>query len=141
MCIRDSLSYSRISSTAQYEEEVKDIGVQVRVHVVPAASGDGRRVQVDVMLQAPKIPFTEGGGRHVASVQVVTFYGDGHGRFLGESWQQLDLNLREETWQKVQKDGIPFSTRVPYQVPDQTFKIVVYSYDADKIGSVTTRLR
>jgi hypothetical protein len=34
-----------------------------------------------------------------------------------------------------------FSTRVPLQAAGQTFKIVVYSYDADKVGSITARLK
>jgi VWFA-related protein len=135
------LTYSRIAAAAQYEEEVKDIGVKAKVHAVPAESGGGQDAQVDIVLQAEKIPFTVEAGRHLAKVQVTTFYGDGRGRFLGESWQTLDLNLREETWQKAQKEGLPFSTRVPLQVPDQTFKIVVYCYEADKVGSVATRLR
>lgn len=34
------------------------------------------------------------------------------------------------------------NARFPQErVPDQTFKVVVYSSDADKVGSVTTRLR
>jgi hypothetical protein len=72
---------------------------------------------------------------------VTTFFGDGRGRYLGDVWQTLSLDLREDTWQKAARDGLPFSTRVPLQVPDQTFKVVVYSFEADRVGSVTTRLK
>jgi hypothetical protein len=135
------LTYSRISAAASYEVEVKDIGVKAAVKSVPAASGGGQEAQVDLLIQISKVPFASQDGRHQAALQVTTFYGDGRGRYLGDLWQTLELNLREETWQKALKEGIPFSTRVPLQAAGQTFKIVVYSYDADKVGSVTARMK
>jgi hypothetical protein len=135
------LTYSRISAAAAYEQEVKDISVKASAKAVPAASGTGQEAQVDLVIQVAKLPFASAQGRHQAALQVTTFYGDGRGRFLGDLWQTLDLNLREDTWQKALKDGVPFSTRVPLQAAGQTFKIVVYSYDADRVGSVTTRLK
>jgi hypothetical protein len=135
------LSYSRISAAASYAQEVKDIGVKAAVKAVPAASGGGQEAQVDLVIQVSKLPFAGEGGRHKAALQITTFYGDARGRSLGDLWQTLDLNLREDTWRKALKGGIPFSTRVPLQAAGQTFKIVVYSYDADKVGSVTARLK
>jgi hypothetical protein len=135
------LSYSRISAAASYAQEVKDIGVKAAVKAVPAASGSGQEAQVDLFIQITKLPFASQDGRHRAALQITTFYGDARGRYLGDLWQTLDLNLREESWQKALKDGIPFSMRVPLQAAGQTFKIVVYSYEADKVGSVTTRLK
>jgi VWFA-related protein len=135
------LSYSRISAAAAYEEEVKDLAMHVSVRAVPSESGTGQDALVDVVLQVSKIPFAADEGRHVATLQVTTFYGDGRGRFLGEAWQTLNLNLKDDTWQKAQKDGLPFSMRVPVQADNQTFKVVVYSYEADKVGSALARLR
>ena len=135
------LTYSRISAAAAYEQEVKDIGVKASAKAVPAASGSGQEAQVDLVIQVAKLPFASAQGRHQAALRVTTFYGDGRGRYLGDLWQTLDLNLRKDTWQKALKDGVPFSTRVPLQAAGQTFKIVVYSYDADRVGSVTTRLK
>ncbi len=135
------LSYSRISAAASYAQEVKDIGVKAAVKAVPAASGGGQEAQVDLVIQVSKLPFAGQDGRHKAALQITTFYGDARGRSLGDLWQTLDLNLREESWQKALKDGVPFSTRVPLRAAGQTFKIVVYSYEADKVGSVTARLK
>jgi VWFA-related protein len=135
------LSYSRISAAAAYESEVKDIGLKAAVKAVPAQAGSGQEAQVDLVIQVSKLPFASESGRHQAALQITTFYGDGRGRYLGDLWQTVDLDLREETWLKAVKDGLPFSTRVPLQAPGQTFKIVVYSYEADKVGSVTTRLK
>ncbi len=135
------LTYSRISAAASYDVQVKDIGVKAAVKAVPAASGGGQEAQVDLLIQVSRLPFAGQDGRHKAALQITTFYGDARGRYLGDLWQTLDLNLRDETWQKAVKDGIPFSTRVPLQTAGQTFKIVVYSYEADKVGSVTAKLK
>ena len=69
------------------------------------------------------------------------FYGDAKGRFLGDDWQELDLNLKPDTWQRIQREGLGFSTRVPLKAPGQTFKIVVYSYETDRVGSVVIGLK
>jgi hypothetical protein len=135
------LSYSRISAAASYNLDVKDIGLKASVKAVPAASGSGQEAQVDLLIQVSKLPFAAQDGRHKAALQITTFYGDGRGRYVGDLWQTLDLNLRDDTWQKALKDGLPFSTRVPLQAGGQTFKVVVYSYEADKVGSVTARLK
>jgi VWFA-related protein len=135
------LSYSRIAAAGQYAEDLKDISVKVRAHAVPAASGDGQEVQLDVVVGYDKVPFHDESGVHKANLALTVFYGDGRGRYLGDSWQDVALNLHDESWQRAQRDGIAFSTRVPLRAADQQFKVVVYSYDADKVGSTVVHLK
>jgi VWFA-related protein len=135
------LTYSRIASAAQYAGEVHDIKVRAHVEAVPAASGSGQETRVDLVIDPSRLPFAQEGGLHKAVLEVTTFYGDSRGRPLGDLWQTLEMNLREANWEKYRKDGIPFSTRVPMAASGQTFKIVVYSYDADLVGSVLTKIK
>lgn len=135
------LTYSRIASAGQYDSEVKDLAVKAKVSAVPAASGAGQETQLDLVIDPSRVPFAVEGGLHRATLQITTYYGDGRGRYLGDVWQTLDLNLREATWERVRKEGIACSTRVPLAAPGQTYKIVVYSYEADLVGSVVTKLR
>jgi hypothetical protein len=113
------LSYSRIAAAGQYDQDVK----------------------VDLVIDASRVPFKEENGLYKATLQITTLDGDARGRFLGDVWQTLELNLRPASWERASKDGIECSTRVPLAAPGQTFKIVVYSYDADLVGSVTTKLK
>jgi VWFA-related protein len=138
---RAFLSYSRISAAGQYQEEVKDLNVKVHARAVAAQSGGEQEAELDVIVGYEKVPFHEEGGLHKANLAITVFYGDGRGRYLGDSWQEVALNLREATWLRAQKEGIAFSTRVPLRVADQQFKVVVYSYDADRIGSVITKVK
>jgi hypothetical protein len=74
-------------------------------------------------------------------LQFTVFYGDARGRPLGDVWQTLDMNLKPDTFERFKKDGITCSTRVPLGAQGQTFKIVVYSYEADLVGSVVIKLK
>jgi VWFA-related protein len=134
------LSYSRIAAAGQYDREIKDLRVKAKATAAPAPGG-GREARIDIVLDPARVPFTEENGLHVASLQFTTYYGDARGRYLGDAWHTLELKLRPSTWDRVSKEGIAFSTRVPIVTDGQTFKIVVYSYDADLVGSVTTTLK
>jgi len=135
------LTYSRVAAAGQYEAEIRDLKVSAVARPAAAAQGGGQETQIDLTVDASRVPFTEEGGLHVATLQVTTFYGDARGRFLGDAWQTLELKLKPDTWARVQKDGITFSTRVPLAAEGQTFKIVIYSYEADLVGSVVTKLK
>lgn len=50
-------------------------------------------------------------------------------------------NLREETYQKVVREGIPCSTLIPRRGAMETLKVVVYDCGADKVGTVTKNIR
>jgi len=134
------LSYSRIAAAGQYDQEVKDLKVKAKATIVAGESG-GQEVQIDLVIDASRVPFKEEGGLYKSALQFTVFYGDARGRSLGDAWQVLDLNLKPATWERFKKDGIACSTRVPMRVQGQTFKIVVYSYEADLVGSTTTRLK
>ena len=51
------------------------------------------------------------------------------------------MNLRDETYQRVMKEGIPFSMRIPLQVSNQNLRVVIYNYDNDKVGSSLAKAR
>jgi VWFA-related protein len=135
------LTYSRISAAAQYADQVRDIKVRVAAHPAATSSGREPEVQVDLVIDAAKIPFRDENGLHSATLQLTTFYADGRGRVLGDVWQDIVLNLKPDTWQRVQREGVAVSTRVPLKAPDQQFKVIVYSYEADRVGSAVAKLK
>jgi VWFA-related protein len=130
------LAYSRITAAGQYNGEVKDLKFKVKTSEASGAAG-GPEIQVDLTIDVSRVRFQVVDGRHQGKLYVTTFYGDNRGRYLGGIWQEMELNLREETYAGAQKSGLPFSVRVPRQVPSQTLKIVVYDYNADIVGSAT----
>ena len=134
------LTYSRIAAAGQYENEVKDIRVKAAAAPV-AAAGAAPEAQIDLVIDLSRVPFAEADGLHKATLDVTTFCGDARGRLLGESWQTIQLALKPDTWERMRKEGLHTPIRVALPAQGQTFKIVVYSYDADLVGSVLTRLK
>ena len=128
------MAYSRITAAGQYNGEVKDLAFKLRTSEAPGADGS-REIQVDLSIDVSRVRFQVADGRYQGKLHVTTFYGDNRGRHLGGIWQEMELNLREETYKGAQKSGLPYSVRVPRTTPGQTLKIVVYDYNADLVGS------
>ena len=128
------MAYSRITAAGQYNGEVKDLAFRVRTSEASGADG-AREIQVDLSIDVSRVRFQVADGRYQGKLHVTTFYGDNRGRHLGGIWQEMELNLREETYKGAQKSGLPYSVRIPRTTPGQTLKIVVYDYNADLVGS------
>jgi VWFA-related protein len=128
------MAYSRITAAGQYNGEVKDLAFRVRTSEASGADG-AREIQVDLSIDVSRVRFQVADGRYQGKLHVTTFYGDNRGRYVGGIWQEIELNLREETYKGAQKSGLPYSVRVPRTTPGQTLKVIVYDYNADLVGS------
>lgn len=134
------LSYSRITAAAGYNQEVKDIRFEVTA-TKDKSTPDNPQARVDLIIDPSNVSFQTQDGLYKGKLQIAIFYGDSEGRNLGDEWETMVMNLREETYQRVQKEGIPYSTRIPLQAPNESLKVVVYNYDNDKVGSLFAKVR
>jgi hypothetical protein len=106
--------------------------------------GDRRlaqQIKVDFQVSPRNISLTAVDGRHVGKLRVTIYYADDAGNYLGDVWKVLDLNLREETYQRFLQSGIPFSIMVPLQARKQILKIIVYDTRSDKVGSKLLKIK
>lgn len=131
------LAYSRITAAGQYNGEVKDLKFKVKTSGATGAAGEPE-IQVDLAIDTARVRFQNVGGKYQGKLYITTFYGDSRGRYLGGVWHEMAMNLREDTYAGAQKYGLPYSVRVPRKGPGQTLKVIVYNFDGDVIGSVTT---
>ncbi|MBZ5537282.1 MAG: VWA domain-containing protein [Acidobacteriia bacterium] len=134
------LSYSRITAAAGYTEDIKDLPFQVESKEDRTAPGIPQ-VMISLKIDASQVPFQTVNGLHQGKLSITVFYGDSKGKNPGDQWETLDMNLREGTYQRVMKEGIPFSMRVPFLGPNQALRVVVYNYDNDRVGSLMTRVK
>jgi len=135
---REFLAYSRISAAAGYGPELHDIAFKVAA--VPQNSPEGQpQLRVDLQIDPSSVVFKTINDRHTGQVRVTIFYSDSKGRLLGEQWRTLDMNLREETYQRIIGSTIPISIPIPLQDPKQLIKVVVYDSGGDRVGSLLTR--
>jgi VWFA-related protein len=134
------LTYSRIAAAGAYISEVRDLHFKATAKQ-DTSLPDKPEVQVDLLINPLAVPFQTVNELHQGRLDITIFYGDSKGRFLGDVWETLDMNLKESTYQRAMQDGIKFSVRIPMEVPDQTLKVVVYNYQNDKVGTVMIKAK
>ncbi len=135
---KEFLAYSRISAAAGYASELHDIAFKVAA--VPQSGIEGQlQLRMDLLVDPSAVLFRMSGDRHSAQLHITIFYSSPNGRLLGEEWKTLEMNLREETYQRVKSSGIPLSVPIPLQDPKQLVKLIVYDPGSDRVGSLVTR--
>jgi hypothetical protein len=72
---------------------------------------------------------------------VAVFYADSGGKFIGDQWKTLNLELPEDAYQKTLQSGIQVSSLIPAKVPNQILKVIVYDTWGDKVGSKLVKTR
>ncbi|MDD5542705.1 MAG: VWA domain-containing protein [Acidobacteriia bacterium] len=134
------LTYSRIAAAGAYRGEVNDIRFKATAHQ-NTSSPEKPEIQIDLNINPNAVPFQTSNDLHHGKLSITTFYGDSKGRYLGDSWETLEMNLKEDTYARVMKEGIPFTFRIPMQAPDESIKVVLYNYEIDKVGSVMIKAK
>jgi hypothetical protein len=134
------LAYSRISAAAAYGQDIADVPFKIITSRVQDEA-DHSQVRVDLQIDPTRVRFRTANNLHTGKLHIAIFSTDERGRYLGDISRTMDMNLREETYQRVMKSAIPFSILIPYQVPKQILKIVVYDCGSDKIGSLIQQMR
>lgn len=131
------LAYSRVSAAGGYESDLPDVPFRL------AAANDAAntRINIDLVIDPEKVGFRMVDDRHLARLYIVTFYADARGNLLGELWKTMNLDLPEESYQRMLKSGIPFSTAIPVKAPNQMLKVIVYDTWSDKVGSSRIRVK
>ncbi len=136
---RSYLIQRRIAAATSYAKDVEDIKITVR----PSATRPDRStdVAVDVFIDISHVEFTTKDERRVASLEMAIACGDQKERIIGRSRQTLDLKIRDESFQRYLREGLPISAYMSSAVKPRFVKIVVYDYEADLVGSTTIRLK
>jgi VWFA-related protein len=137
---REFVTVGRITDAGRYGGLVTDIPVTLKPPVLQSSSS-GTEAVVDVIIQASNIAFKDVDGRHVATLDLATFAGDRAERLVGELWQKVELNLSEESYQRVLREGHTQTIRLPLKARPASIKVVVYDYGADLAGSAVARVK
>ena len=128
------LAYSRITATGGYEADVRDIPFNVATRLTEEA-GSPRQIRVDLQIDPEKVGFKMIEERHAARLYITIYYADAAGNYLGENWQTMNLELPEESYQRILRSSIQFSAAVPVKVRSQLLKVIVYDTVSDRVGS------
>jgi VWFA-related protein len=72
---------------------------------------------------------------HTGKLRIAVFYADAKQHYLGEEWKTLDLQLREDGYQRFRQSGIPCSIPIPLKAQKGILKVVVYDMTTEQAGS------
>ena len=132
------LSYSRIAAAGRFVEAIHDIPVTARLAPDQAVQSE---IRVDATIDSAKLKFTVEEGWHVGAIDVAIFCADSRENLVGYTWQKVDLRAREDVYQHLLKDGLPFNARIPVRAKPRYVKVIVYDYGADVLGSAVLTIK
>jgi hypothetical protein len=139
---RSFITFNRVMAAGAEGSELKALAVRVSASA-GADQGAAATAYVGVLVDISKVSFSQVGDRRVASLAVTLFCTDSKENLIGEAWQKADLALKEETYQRLLKDGYVHRAQVPLKGKAKLgwVKAVVYDYAADAVGSAIVRVK
>jgi hypothetical protein len=136
---RAFFTFNRIAAAAASPRDSGDIRITVESATAARNEKGVLEAAVDVRVDLSAVTFRSQGDRQVASIDISVFCGDSKDNLVGESWQKADLALKPETHQRLLRDGLSRTVRVPLKAPAANVKVIVYDYAADRLGSATAK--
>ena len=134
----EMLTLSRIAGAATYDRDVPDIKIEAK----PTTEGEpASAVTVAMTIAVDRLRLTTEAGRRTGKVKVTVFIGDRNERVVGESWQDIDLNLTDATFERLLAEGIRHQVRIPVSGVPAYVKVIAYDFNADLVGSVIVKVR
>lgn len=119
-----------------------ELDVQARAAYVTTA---GSELVVELSLDASRLSWTlDADGRHVANIEVAMYATDIGGdnlKVLGETRRALKIALTGQSYDLLARDRFTRVLRMSVRSRPGFAKIIVYDYDADRLGSATVRVK
>ena len=139
---RRVVSNNRIESAGYQLGAVREIDVAFTPRFVKSEKGDGGNVFLTVRVDTARLAWgADEGGRHTASLEVAVYCGDGSQKIVGETRRQLSIALTDETYERATREGFFRDLGVPVAAAPRFVKVVVYDYDADRVGSALVKIK
>jgi hypothetical protein len=137
---RTFVTYSRIAAAGNYGGEVADLKVRMTPPLITGAAG-AQSIALSAFIDTASVAFKMVDGKHVASLDAVVYCGDQKQKIVGERWQTIDIALTDANFARAQQIGIPYSTSVPLIGKPRFVKLIVYDYQADRLGTAVATIK
>ena len=137
---RRSLTYNRVASAVNHPQDIKDLEFKLDTSEVKG-TGKFPDFVATLSIDISKIGLTVDGGRRKGSLDIAVFCQNADGDAIGDVWQKMDLNLSEATYQRMLKEGLPYTGRITVTGFVKHAKVVVYDYTSDRLGTALKQVR
>jgi VWFA-related protein len=136
---REYLAYSRIASAANVARNIDDLGMAIGEAKVET-EGSGRVLSVRIDIRPGAIKVTPAGGMYTGKLEAVSICVDRRQMMVGEVWHTIDIKMTEPNYQRLMREGVSYTARVPLRGDPRYVKAIIYDHTADLIGSVMMEL-
>ncbi len=117
-----------------------EIGVRATARYTE--KGNVARITVQASIDPRTLFFVPMDGRRMGRLAICVFIGHKKkGSADSAFWQEMNLALSEESYQKFKATGIPYTADIPTVAPPRYVKIVVYEYRSGSVGAGTARVK
>jgi VWFA-related protein len=115
--------------------------IQVRGSTRSETGADGPHVRFELRVDPTRITWTERDGVREATLDVLALVGDRRRETIGSLSQRWNVTLTSAQWSDAIKAGIPYAVVVPVKGRPLNAKVLIYSFDTDRIGSLSLTVR
>ena len=137
---RRALSYSRVTATASFAKEVRDVALSATA--VNGKSADkSLHVEIEVRIAADRLSFRDADGLKTGAIEIAVFCADTNQRLVGQAWNDVELKMTPDAFAKFTTQGLTYRERIPVRAPVRHVKVVVYDGAADVVGSALAKVK
>jgi VWFA-related protein len=135
------MRFSRTAIAAGHSELIHDVQLEIQARRLAEAGRNRFRSTVTIKPTADLYSVQE--DRHVGQLAISFFLFDSKGTLQLETWENLNMALLPETFERVLKEGFHLQRDVelPPDLKECWLRIVVYDPANDRLGSAQVPLR
>ncbi len=138
---RRVVSNTRIESAGYQLADIRDIDVRFVPKFTRSATGKGGEVLVPLSIDVTKLAWGfDAEGRHLARLEIAIYCGDAGNKILGQVRRLLNVALTDESFDTAMTSRFSRQMRVAVTGAPKFVKVIVYDYDADRVGSMLAKV-
>ena len=139
---RRVVSDSRIEAAGSQVIDIRDIDIKLTPSFAKNASGSGGEVTATISIDPSRLAWGQSeDGRHTARLDVGVYCADWNQTSVGETRRTLNLALTDETYARKMRERIARTIRLAVSGAPRFVKVIVYDYDADRVGSAMVKIK
>jgi len=116
---------------------LRGIPVEMAVNFINSPQ-DGSALGVITHIDAAALTFTQTGGRHKATVELVGLVFDENGKTVGSFGDTVDLNLKQASWENTMKNGITYTKQLKLKPGYYQVRFVAREDGVKQIGTASS---
>jgi VWFA-related protein len=131
--VRGARTKARLQEAAEAASDAVDIQFTASASVSGARGGPEARVDLSIDPGGLALPAVE--GRREGIVNVLILWGDRDQKLVGRVEKALKVSMDDAGYVQAARDGLPYSATTAVSGEPAFVKVILYAYDADRMGS------